>query len=148
MNKHSGFTLFELIISLALLTFLLGQLVLYMAENRQGIVLNKESIVAHSAANEIIEQLLSVPFEDLADAVYEDGQLADGNPLVSSGSWKFKLANNDGFQRRVEIASVLKNDLVQYKKISVEIAWDSQEKPGQKKNYRMIALYTKETTQK
>lgn len=143
MIKRRGFTLFEVMFAMAVLVFILGQLILYMGENRQGISMNKESIVAQAAANELTEQLLSIPFKDLPDGTFTNDQIIDKQGIPGATKWPFRVGTGD-FDRSFSISTCTKNDMVLYKILAVEIAWPPKIQGKSQKVLKISTIYAKD----
>lgn len=137
---NRGVTLFEIMIGLILIVFFLGNVFLYMVSNKRGISVNKEFIIATAAADELTEQLLSIPFPDLPGSF--SAELVTDKAGIGNSSWTFMIAGDSSLSRSVEISVGEKAGRIVYKMILVKVSWKSEN--GADRSQTLTSVYSNE----
>ena len=102
-TMKKGLTYIEILVAIAVLVAMLTTVLMMSQENVQGLQLNRRKLIAHLAAQELSEQLLSLTWDDLEPRVFEDGELRDGNPISEKRPWRWRVTAVPGVKRRVTI---------------------------------------------
>ena len=117
-----GLTYIEVLVAIAVLVAMLTSVLVMSRENVQGLQLNRRKLIAHLAAQELSEQLLSLTWEDLEPRVYEDGEIRDGAPISGKRPWGWRVTGVPGVKRRVTISD---EPALLARKILVEVTLDA-----------------------
>ncbi|MBF0545586.1 MAG: hypothetical protein HQM08_14180 [Candidatus Riflebacteria bacterium] len=122
-QSRLGFSYFELMAGLFILLVIMLPVLFFAQQIKQGVEVNREELAAHCAAFELLEQLRSIPFSDLASGTYTGSAVSDGVAIASS-PWVFKISDSGIYKRKVKIEDQIRGNLLVFKKIDIEIAWE------------------------
>ncbi|MBI3039793.1 hypothetical protein HYY75_12240 [bacterium] len=126
-KTDGGISLVEILIALTLLTALSIPVVTIFSAGTRGIQITSEEFIAHTAAIELLEQLMSAPFRFLPVGTFTDAQIKNGEPFDSSTPWKYRISENQNLIREVKISELKRNGKTRFKKIEVKIRWVPKE---------------------
>ncbi len=145
MIKKNGFTFLELLTALTLLALLLTPVLYLLQSSTRGIAMNRDEISAHSAAYELLEQLLSIPYEDLPVGTFDPALISELQTTGSGTAWPFHISNSGPFSRSLEISEFSSDNRARYKKITVTLSLPASIASGTGRTFSRTVLYAKET---
>ncbi|MBF0499154.1 MAG: prepilin-type N-terminal cleavage/methylation domain-containing protein [Candidatus Riflebacteria bacterium] len=143
MNRRNGFTLVEILAAFFLLLLFLTPVLFLLQSSTRGITLTTDDIAAHCAANELVEQLLSIPYDEVPTGVFTDARIIDQQLIGSDSSWPFRISVAEKISRQIEICEISKDDRPRCKKIKVSLSMPALPGGSGFRNYSMIVLYAK-----
>jgi prepilin-type N-terminal cleavage/methylation domain-containing protein len=117
-KRKSGLSLIEIMLSLAIFAIILLPVFMTFSSGNKNIMITETEFRAHTAALEIMEQIISLPFELIPVGKFSSRQIKSDDPENPSPI-PFNVTANSSFQPELEITPVKKNDKVRFKKISV-----------------------------
>ncbi|MBF0543540.1 MAG: type II secretion system protein [Candidatus Riflebacteria bacterium] len=142
-RKNSGFSIIELLVAVAILGFSLLPIAFSFSAGTRGIQMGVDEFQAHSAALELLEQTISIPFSMLPCANFNNTQIQEGMPLSPSFPFKFRISPVPGIERELKIEDIVQNNLLRMKKVSVTISWQVPDRLT-KKSFTVKSLVANE----
>jgi len=140
-----GFTLLEILAAFFLLLLFLAPVLYLLQSSTRGMALNQDEVTGHVAAFELIEQVLSLPYDDVPVGVFGDARIGDGLPMASGTSWVFRIAATGRFLRQLEISETVTGGRARYKKIAVTVTFPPPPGAVNPRTLVRTVLYAKET---
>ena len=118
LQKQDGMTLLEVLVAMAIFGLLLGVMMLMMQQSNELGQNSKRLLKAQLKANEVMETLRALPFDELWNAQ---------EPVVFEAK-----------PRNVEVLMTDFNDIPSLKKIVVNVSWKTQQ--GHERQYTLETL--------
>ena len=119
-GNRKALSLVEITISMSLLILVMLPSFWAFSSGNQGIQMTDSEFRAHSAAIEIMEQTISLPFYMLKAGVYNKDSIVDGKKFGKTEA-VFHLSFSNDFQPQMIIEDIVRNKMVVFKKITVTI---------------------------
>ncbi|MGM0600318.1 MAG: PilW family protein [Candidatus Rifleibacteriota bacterium] len=119
-TNRKGLSLIELTISLGIFAVILLPVFFTFSSGSQNLMVTDTEFRAHANALELMEQLISLPFELIPVGKFNSDQIK-GIDEQQKPKIPFKITENKDFKPNVEINEIKKNNKVVFKKISVSI---------------------------
>lgn len=120
MKKRLGLSLIEITISVALLILVMLPSFMVFSSGNQGIQMTESEFRAHTAALELMEQLISLPFNMLKSGYYEEEAIVEGSDFADTKA-KFHLSFGSEYKPSIFIEEIKKSNKVAFKKVTVNI---------------------------
>jgi hypothetical protein len=123
MNKKTnkkGISLIELTISLGIFAVILLPVFFTFSSGSQNLMVTETEFRAHANALELMEQLISLPFELIPVGSFNSAQIK-GEDELQKPQIPFKITENKDYKPKVAISEIKKNNKVVFKKISVSV---------------------------
>jgi len=122
MNKYKrdGLSMIEIVFSIGILSLIMLPVFMTFSSGNRNIQLTDAEFRAHTAAIELMEQTVSLPFEQIqsgeytSDMIIDDGKFADGPVL-------FKLSPAEDLWRSMKIEDIKRDNKILFKKVTVTI---------------------------
>ena len=122
MHLKRGLSLVEITISMAILILVMLPSFLAFSSGNQGLQMTESEFRAHSAALELMEQTLSLPFSMLPAGFYTNNQIADKKNFADTPAI-FHLSFSSDNKPTMQIEDIKKNGKLLFKKIKVSIKY-------------------------
>lgn len=143
IRGRQGFTILEMLAALFILVLFLAPVLFFLQTSTRGIAINREDVLLHCASCELIEQLLSIPYEELPTGVFDDPHLTN-QQLIGSSSWPFRISGPVRISRRLDISEVTAENRPRFKKIKVSLSLPLLSGSSAPRNFSRTVLYVKE----
>lgn len=137
-NKRNGVSLVELAIAASLFALMMLPVFLAFTSGNRNLKVTNSEFMAHTAAIEIMEQIISLPYDRIPLGHFVGNQVKTGK-FMGNSDIPFKITDRKGYVADVLIESLKKNGKDKYKKLSVTITFP--EMTGSKKD-RKVTLKT------
>lgn len=142
--KRKALSLIEIIISMSILIMVMLPSFLAFSSGNQGIQMTESEFRAHSAAIEIMEQTISLPFNMIKPGIYDRNEIVDGAKFADTDA-TFHLSFDENYQPKMEIENITRNNKVVFKKISVTINYPITKGAKQRKDFSIKVIINNDT---
>lgn len=134
-----GLSLVEITISMSILILIMLPSFMAFSSGNQGILMTDSEFRAHSAALELLEQTMSLPFDMLKTGYYESDAIVDGanfadTPVV------YHLSFGSEYKPTMSIEDIKKNNKVIFKKITVSIKYPITKGSSQERDFSIKVI--------
>lgn len=119
-NKKRGLSLVEITLSMAILIIVMLPTFMTFSSGSRGIQMTDAEFRAHSAAIELMEQTMSLPFYMLKAGTYDESEIIDGANFADTAA-VYHLSFGSEYKPKLVIEDIKKNNVVAFKKITVTI---------------------------
>lgn len=145
-TSRSGVTLVEILVAVALLSTVMIPVLFSFTAGSRGLAMSAEDLTIHTAAIELLEQVMAAPFDLVPAGTYPNGRICDGQPFSPATPLRFHISDVPGIERELEIAEITKNDRVCLKKATVTITLTLRpdESKAQARRFSLKCLLAKE----
>lgn len=140
MNKN-GLSLIELMMAMGLLTAIMLPVFFTFSTGTRNIQVTESEFRAHSAALELMEQIISLPFQQIPIGDFTADQTESGMPF---GELSFKRSNNEGIEAKVSIEELKRHGKVRFKKVAVTVSFLPSRHSENSKNFTIKTLVANE----
>ena len=112
MNKHScrGLSLVEIMLSMGILVVIMLPVFMTFSSGNRSMQVTESEFRTHTAALELMEQLISLPFGLIKAGSYKAGQIVDGQPFANSPVL-FRLSQNPDLQPELNISEIKRPEM-------------------------------------
>ncbi len=145
MNKINsrGLSLIEIIMSMGILSLIMLPVFMTFSSGNVNIQVTESDFRAHTAALELMEQMISLPFGLIRPGSYDASQIADGKPFANSPVL-FRITENDEFKPSLKIDEIKRDNKIVFKKITVKIAFPSARANDKMREFTLKTLVANE----
>jgi hypothetical protein len=145
MNKlgYRGLSMLEITFSLGILAMIMLPVFMTFSSGNRNMQLTEAEFRAHTAALELMEQLVSLPFRLVPAGNYPAAAVVDKAPLGNSGIF-FRLTEADGLTRELQIEDIKRGKKVVFKKIIVKIGYPAAKKSDRRREFVLKTLVANE----
>lgn len=117
-------SLVEIILSMGILSMIMLPVFMTFSSGNANIQITESEFRAHTAALELMEQIVSLPFNLIRAGSYDASQITDGGAFANSPVL-FRRTDNPELKPSLKIEEVKRGDKIVFKKITVKIAYPS-----------------------
>ncbi len=142
--KNKGLSLVEIIISMTILILIMLPSFLAFSSSNQGILLTDAEFRAHNAAIELVEQIISLPFNMIKPGVYDEKEIIDGNKFADTPA-VFHLSFSSEYQPKMTIENIEKDRKIVFKKVTVTINFPIAKGSNQRKDFSLKVIVNNDT---
>lgn len=121
---RAGLSLVEIILSMGILAMIMLPVFMTFSSGNTNIQITESEFRAHTAALELMEQIVSLPFNLIKTGSYDSAQIIDGGAFANS-QVLFRLTENPDLKPSLKIEEIKRADKIVFKKITVKIAYSS-----------------------
>ncbi|PKL42349.1 MAG: hypothetical protein CVV41_14510 [Candidatus Riflebacteria bacterium HGW-Riflebacteria-1] len=145
MNKQQrqGLSMLEIVFSVGILALIMLPVFMTFSSGNRNIMLTESEFRAHTAALELMEQIVSLPFKQIRSGEYEDGEIVDGGPFAA-GPVLFKLSPAEDLWRDLKIEDIKRENKVVFKKVTVTIKFAAAKNSDRIREFFMKTLVANE----
>ena len=137
--RKKALSLVEITISMAILIMVMLPSFLAFSSGSQGIQMTESEFRAHSAALELMEQTISLPFNMIKPGFYEENAIKDGANFADTDA-KFHLSFSSDYKLSMTVEDIVKNNKVFFKKITVNVKYPMTKNSDQKKDFNIKVI--------
>lgn len=119
MNKQ-GLSLIELMMAIGLLAAIMLPVFIMFSTGTRNIQVTESEFRAHTAALELMEQIISLPFHHIPTGDFAAQQTKNGMPF---GELSFKTSDAEGVDAKISIEELKRNGKVRFKKVAVTVSF-------------------------
>ena len=132
-------SLVEITISMAILIVVMLPSFLAFSSGSQGIQMTESEFRAHSAALELMEQTISLPFDMIKSGFYEENTIKNGANFADTDA-KYHLSFSSDYKLSMTVEDIVKNNRVFFKKVTVNVNYPITKNSDQKKNFSIKVI--------
>ena len=145
MNKNTfwrrsrGVSFIEVLLAMAILSALMIPVMISFGASSSGIQMTSEELIAHTAAMELLEQTMAVPFDILPIGSFSGNQINAGQKIDETQSplrYHISPTPDLAIVRSLKVTPLIKDNKTRFKKVDVEVTWVSRDG----KNKRNVTL--------
>lgn len=147
INKYinrRAVTLVEILVAVGLLSAVMVPVLFSFSAGSRGLTMSAEDLTVHTAAIELLEQVMAAPFDLVPAGTFPNDRIRDGQPFSPATPLRFHISDVPGIERELEIADITKNGRVSLKKATVTIALRSGDTKTQPRRFSIKCLLAKE----
>lgn len=141
--SRSGLSLVEILVAVSILAVIMLPVALSFSAGSRGLQMTSEEFTAHAVGLELMEQLMAAPFSLLVPGTYANAAIRDGQPLAAGSPLTMHISPSPEFERRLVITEIKKGPMVRFKKIEINVDWQSREGAA-KRSFSLKSLYANE----
>lgn len=117
---RQGLSMIEITLSLGILAMIMLPVFMTFSSGNRNIQLTEAEFRAHTAALEIMEQIVSLPFKHIPLGVVPANAIIDGGPF-GEGPVAFKITPAENIFPEVQVDAVKRDNKTVFKKVTVKI---------------------------
>lgn len=147
MNRkegRSGLSLIEIVLSMGILSLIMLPVFMTFSSGNVNIQVTESEFRAHTAALELMEQIVSLPFNLIKPGSYDSSQVVDGAQIAKSPVI-FKIAPADELKPSLKIEEIKRDNKVVFKKITVKIGFPSARAADKPREFTLKTLVANES---
>ena len=137
--KNKGLSLVEITISMAILILVMLPSFLTFSFGNQNIQMTESEFRAHSAALELMEQIISLPFDMLKAGFYSEDEIKNGAKFADT-EVLYHLSFDEDYKLSMNIEDIEKNNRIYFKKVSVTVKYPLTKNSNQMKNFNIKVI--------
>jgi len=147
MNRkkgRSGLSLIEIVLSMGILSLIMLPVFMTFSSGNVNIQVTESEFRAHTAALELMEQIVSLPFNLIKPGSYDSSQVVDGSQLANSPVL-FRITPVDDLKPSLKIEEIKRDNKVVFKKITVKIGFPSARAADKTREFILKTLVANES---
>lgn len=133
----------EIVFSVGILALIMLPVFMTFSSGNRNIMLTEGEFRAHTAALELMEQIVSLPFKQIITGEYADTEITDGGPFAA-GPVLFKLTPAKDLWRELKIEDIKRDNKVVFKKVTVTIKFTAAKNSDRIREFFMKTLVANE----
>jgi len=137
-------TLVEILVAVGLLSAVMIPVMLTFGAGSRGLTMSAEDLTTHTAALELVEQMMAAPFDLVPTGVFSHDRIRDGQTMSPTTPLQFHVSDVPGIERRMTVSEVSKNGVVRFKKIVVTVTMAGRDAKGSGRSVTVKTLLAKE----
>lgn len=149
MNKfkgNNGISLLEIMVSMGILGMILLPVLMTFSTGNKNMMITETEFRAHTAALEIMEQTVSLPFKLIPVGKFDSEQIK-GKDGEESLAVPFNISDIPDFKPALEISEIKKNNVVRFKKISLTMSFPAAKTDKRERKIELKTLVANEENQ-
>ncbi len=144
MNRQRlGISLVEIVMSMGILSLIMLPVFMTFSSGNVNIQVTEGEFRAHTAALELMEQIISLPFDLIRPGNYDSTLVADGRAFAG-GPTVFRLTGGPDLRPSLSIEEIRRANRVVFKKITVRIAYPSARAADKMREFTLKTLVANE----
>lgn len=145
MNRshRTGLSLIEIVLSMGILSLIMLPVFMTFSSGNINIQVTESEFRAHTAALELMEQIISLPFKLIKAGEYDSGQIIEGRSFAGSPVI-FRISDNPDLKPALKIEEIKRENKVVFKKITVTIAYPSARASDRMRDFTLKTLVANE----
>jgi hypothetical protein len=141
--RKNGLSLVEIILSMGILAMIMLPVFMTFSSGNANIQITESEFRAHTAALELMEQIISLPFNLIKAGSYDAAKIVDGGAFADSPIL-FRLSENPDLKPFLQVEEVKRGEKIVFKKITVKIAYPSARASGRMRDFTLKTLVANE----
>jgi len=137
-------TLVEILVAVALLSTVMIPVLFSFSAGSRGLAMSAEDLTVHTAAIELLEQVMAAPFDLVPTGTFTNDRIRDDQPFSPATPLRFHVSDVPGIERGLEIAEITKNGRVCMKKVEVTVTLTSGDAKTQSRSFTLKCLLARE----
>jgi len=137
-------TLVEILVAVALLSTVMIPVLFSFTAGSRGLAMSAEDLTVHTAAIELLEQVMAAPFDLVPTGTFTNDGIRDGQPLSPTTPLRYRISDVPGIERRLEIAEISKNGRICMKKVTVTVTLTSGDATTPSRSFTLKCLLARE----
>ncbi len=142
-NRRLGISLVEIVLSMGILSMIMLPVFMTFSSGNVNIQVTEGEFRAHTAALELMEQIISLPFNLIRPGNYDSSLIADGRAFAG-GPAVFRLTASSELKPSLAIEEIRRDNRVVFKKITVKIAFPSARASDRMREFTLKTLVANE----
>lgn len=142
--KRKALSLVEITLSMAILIIVMLPSFLAFSSGNRGIQMTDAEFRAHSAAIELMEQTISLPFDMIKAGLYEKESIVDGGKFGDTQA-VFHLSFSSEYQPQILVEDIVRDSKVIFKKITVTINYPMTKGSGTRRDFSVKVIINNDT---
>jgi len=142
-SRQRGISLVEILISMGILGLILVPVFFTFSSGNRNVMISENEFRAHTAALEIIEQLISLPFRHIPIGTFSSADICGEDPERQMVI-PFKVSSNPDFKPEVIVTEIVKNNRVKFKKIVVNMNYPASKTEKRERKFSLKTLVANE----
>lgn len=138
-KKRKGLSLIEITMSMGILILIMLPSFMAFSSGNQGIQMTETEFRAHSSALELMEQIISLPFEMIKPGFYESSEITDGANFADTPAL-YHISFTPEYKPSLQIEDIIKNNKVAFKKITVSIKYPLTKGSAQERDFTIKVI--------
>lgn len=139
IKGRTGLSLVEITLSMAILILVMLPAFMAFSSGNQGIQMTDSEFRAHSAAIELMEQTMSLPFNMLTPGFYDSSAIIDGANFADTSA-VYHLSFGPEYKPSMSIEEIKKDNKVLFKKITVSIKYPETKGSSKKRDFSIKVI--------
>jgi len=142
--KRKAITLVEILVAVGLMSAVMIPVMISFGAGNRGLSMSSEELTAHTAAIELLEQIMASPFDLVPTAIFRDDQIRDGQAMSPTTPLRFHISRVPDIERQVSVTDIVKNSRVRLKKVVVTVTLKSRDSGAQPRRFTIKSLLARE----
>ncbi|MBU1107864.1 MAG: hypothetical protein KKB51_14415 [Candidatus Riflebacteria bacterium] len=142
-TQRHGLSMIEITISIGILALIMLPVFMTFSTGNRNMQLTEAEFRAHTAALELMEQTISLPFKQIKTGEYDDREIKDGQPFAQ-GPALFKITQTDNLWRELKVEDIKRDNKIVFKKVTVTIKFAAAPNSDRIREFFMKTLVANE----
>lgn len=144
MNKpRKGLSMIEITISMGILAMIMLPVFMTFSSGNRNMQMTEAEFRAHTAAIELMEQLVSLPFKLIQPGKYSSEQVKDGQQFGNTPV-VFKISEIENYQSEIRVEEIKKSGKVLFKKIAITVKFPATAKADRIREFTLKTMVANE----
>lgn len=145
MNKRScrGISLVEIVLSMGILVVIMLPVFMTFSSGNRNMQVTESEFRAHTAALELLEQTISLPFNLIKTGSYDSSQVINGQPF-SKSPVQFMLSENSDLKPELRVEEIKRGDKVVFKKVTVKVVFPAAKNSEKMREFTLKTIVANE----
>lgn len=123
-SKQSGLSMIEITLSLGILAMIMLPVFMTFSSGNRNMQITESEFRAHTAALELMEQIVSLPFKLIPPGAFAPEKVANGLPF-GAGPITFRITTSENIFPEIRIEEMKRESKILFKKVTVKIRFPS-----------------------
>lgn len=123
-SRQSGLSMIEITLSLGILAMIMLPVFMTFSSGNRNMQITESEFRAHTAALELMEQIVSLPFKHIPAGAFPTEKVANGLPF-GAGPIAFRITPAENLFPELRIEDMKRENKTLFKKVTVKIRFPS-----------------------
>lgn len=145
MNKNCrrGISLIEIMLSMGILAVIMLPVFMTFSSGNMSIQVTEAEFRAHTAALELMEQIVSLPFNLIRAGSFDAGKIHEGGSYAGSPV-VFRVSADPELKSELKVEEIKRDNKVIFKKITVKVLYPAARNSEKKREFTLKTLVANE----